>query len=71
MHYVETQHQFNARESDWGFTSFMPLHDLSDPAKGYLVNDTLIVDVDVKVTRNVDEKDTAENLRVSRYSYVL
>ncbi|KAM3252684.1 hypothetical protein P3L10_006754 [Capsicum annuum] len=21
----ETQHQFNARDSDWGFTSFMPL----------------------------------------------
>ncbi|RZB42522.1 Ubiquitin carboxyl-terminal hydrolase 12 isoform E [Glycine soja] len=24
----DTQHQFNARESDWGFTSFMPLGEL-------------------------------------------
>jgi ubiquitin carboxyl-terminal hydrolase 7 len=71
LHYVETQHQFNARESDWGFVKFMPLCDLFDPASGYLVNDTLIVQVDVKVTRNVDEKDGAEHLRVSRYSYVL
>ncbi|EPS72157.1 hypothetical protein M569_02601, partial [Genlisea aurea] len=23
----DTQHQFNQRESDWGFTSFMPLSD--------------------------------------------
>jgi len=70
LHYVETQHQFNEVDSsDWGLTSFMPLCDLSDPARGYLVNDTLIVDVEV--THDVDEKDTAENLRVSRYSYVL
>ena len=25
---ADTQHQFNARESDWGFTSFMPLSEL-------------------------------------------
>ncbi|VAI28989.1 unnamed protein product [Triticum turgidum subsp. durum] len=28
----DTQHQFNARESDWGFTSFMPLSELYDPS---------------------------------------
>ncbi|KAL5548633.1 hypothetical protein UlMin_003864 [Ulmus minor] len=45
----ETQHQFNARESDWGFTSFMPLGELYDPARGYLVNDSCIVEADVVV----------------------
>lgn len=50
----ETQHQFNARESDWGFTSFMPLGELYDPARGYLVNDTCIVEADVAVRRVVD-----------------
>ncbi|XP_057843456.1 ubiquitin C-terminal hydrolase 13 isoform X3 [Cryptomeria japonica] len=49
----DTQHQFNARESDWGFTSFMPLGEIYDPSKGYLVNDTLIVEADV-VVRKVD-----------------
>ncbi|OMO88841.1 Peptidase C19, ubiquitin carboxyl-terminal hydrolase 2 [Corchorus capsularis] len=50
----ETQHQFNARESDWGFTSFMPLGELYDPTRGFLVNDTCIVEADVAVRRVVD-----------------
>lgn len=53
-HLAETQHQFNARESDWGFTSFMPLGELYDPGRGYLVNDTCIVEADVAVRRVVD-----------------
>ncbi|KAJ7960362.1 ubiquitin carboxyl-terminal hydrolase 12 [Quillaja saponaria] len=50
----DTQHQFNARESDWGFTSFMPLGELYDPSRGYLVNDTLIVEAVVLIRRVVD-----------------
>nr|GFB26249.1 ubiquitin carboxyl-terminal hydrolase 12-like isoform X1 [Tanacetum cinerariifolium] len=49
-----TQHQFNARESDWGFTSFMPLSELYDPSRGYLLNDTCIVEADVAVRKVVD-----------------
>jgi len=54
LHNVDTQHQFNARESDWGFTSFMPLGELYDPTRGYLVNDTLVVEAEVLVRRIVD-----------------
>ncbi|XP_059307809.1 ubiquitin C-terminal hydrolase 13-like isoform X1 [Lycium ferocissimum] len=50
----DTQHQFNARESDWGFTSFMPLSELYDPSRGYLMDDTVIVEADVAVRRVVD-----------------
>ncbi|XP_044462735.1 ubiquitin C-terminal hydrolase 12-like isoform X1 [Mangifera indica] len=50
----DTQHQFNARESDWGFTSFMPLGELYDPSRGYLVNETCVVEADVAVRRVVD-----------------
>ena len=50
----ETQHQFNARESDWGFTSFMPLSELYDPSRGFLVNDTCVVEAEVAVRRVVD-----------------
>ncbi|AES71609.2 putative ubiquitinyl hydrolase 1 [Medicago truncatula] len=50
----DTQHQFNARESDWGFTSFMPLGELYDPSRGYLVNDTLIIEAEVLVRKIVD-----------------
>ncbi|KAI3847193.1 hypothetical protein MKX03_033300 [Papaver bracteatum] len=40
-------HKFTARESDWGFPTFIPLSELYDPARGYLVDDTCIVEVDV------------------------
>ncbi|KAJ6727514.1 UBIQUITIN-SPECIFIC PROTEASE 12-RELATED [Salix purpurea] len=52
--YIDTQHQFNARESDWGFTSFMPLGELYDPGRGYLVNDTCVVEADVAVRKVID-----------------
>jgi ubiquitin carboxyl-terminal hydrolase 7 len=51
---ADTQHQFNARESDWGFTSFMPLSELYDASRGYLVNDTVVVEAEVAVRRMVD-----------------
>ncbi|XP_061338198.1 ubiquitin C-terminal hydrolase 13-like [Gastrolobium bilobum] len=57
----DTQHQFNARESDWGFTSFMPLGELHDPSRGYLVNDTLVVE-----TRIVDW--TYESIKAIGYA---
>ncbi|KAG4215794.1 hypothetical protein ERO13_A01G199000v2 [Gossypium hirsutum] len=50
----DTQHQFNARESDWGFTPFMPLSDLYDPSKGYIVNDTVVVEAEVVVRKILD-----------------
>ncbi|XP_071690524.1 ubiquitin C-terminal hydrolase 12-like [Rutidosis leptorrhynchoides] len=50
----DTQHQFHTRESDWGFTSFMPLSELYDPSKGYLMNDTCIIEADVAVRKVID-----------------
>lgn len=51
---ADTQHQFNSRESDWGFTSFMPLSEVYDPSRGFLVNDTIVVEADVAVRRVID-----------------
>lgn len=50
----ETQHQFNQRESDWGFTSFMHLNEIYDPSKGYLVNDSIVIEADVVVRKVID-----------------
>ncbi|KAL4571936.1 hypothetical protein LXL04_018704 [Taraxacum kok-saghyz] len=50
----DTQHQFNSRESDWGFTSFMPLSELYDPSRGYLLNDKCIVEADVAVRKELN-----------------
>ncbi|MFS7938677.1 putative ubiquitinyl hydrolase 1 [Helianthus anomalus] len=62
MEINKTEHQFNALESDWGFTSFMPLSDLYDPHRGYLLNDTCIVEADVAVLEVVDVKSSMPNL---------
>ncbi|CAH9124038.1 unnamed protein product [Cuscuta epithymum] len=45
----EAKHAFNADESDWGFTSFITLHEFYDKAEGYLVNDTCLIDAEVYV----------------------
>ncbi|OWM79006.1 hypothetical protein CDL15_Pgr003177 [Punica granatum] len=45
----ETSHIFNADEVDWGFASFKPLTDLKNHRNGFLVNDTVIVEVEVDV----------------------
>lgn len=50
----ETKHWFDARVSDFGFTSFMPLDVLQDPARGYLVNDTCVIEVFVVCGDNTD-----------------
>ncbi|XP_056171643.1 ubiquitin C-terminal hydrolase 12-like isoform X5 [Syzygium oleosum] len=50
----DTQHQFNVRESDWGFTSFMPLGELYDPGRGYMANDTVFVEAEVAVRKILD-----------------
>ncbi|GMI80503.1 hypothetical protein HRI_001719600 [Hibiscus trionum] len=50
----DSQHQFNARESDWGFASFMPLAELYDPTRGFLVNDTVVVEAEVVMCKVVD-----------------
>ncbi|WJX59380.1 ubiquitinyl hydrolase 1 [Trifolium repens] len=59
----DSQHLFNGQQSDWGFTSFIPLSELNDPSRGYLVNDTLVVEVEVLVRSNPDENGTAEHSR--------
>ncbi|CAL8466972.1 g6508 [Coccomyxa elongata] len=39
----DSQHNFTGGAVDWGFTSFMPLRELLDPRKGFLVDDTITV----------------------------
>lgn len=52
--FADTHHQFNVRESDWGFTSFMSLCELYDPARGFIVNDSVVVEAEVTVRKVVD-----------------
>ncbi|KAL3620232.1 ubiquitin carboxyl-terminal hydrolase 13 [Castilleja foliolosa] len=47
----ESLHQFNAREKVWGCTSFMLLAELYDPSRGYLLNDTCVIQAVVSEIR--------------------
>ncbi|KAK9823704.1 hypothetical protein WJX72_004794 [[Myrmecia] bisecta] len=47
----EAQHVFRESANDWGFTQFLPLQDLHDCARGFLVNDTMKLRVEVNVDR--------------------
>ncbi|KAK9912385.1 hypothetical protein M0R45_036252 [Rubus argutus] len=48
---IDTHHQFSASQSDWGFTSFMPLSELLDQNEGYLVDDIFVVEAEVAVSK--------------------
>ncbi|CAN8269436.1 unnamed protein product [Cochlearia groenlandica] len=50
----DTHHQFNAKESDWGFSSFMPIRELYDPSRGFIVNDTVLIEAEVTVRKALD-----------------
>ncbi|GKV22516.1 hypothetical protein SLEP1_g32381 [Rubroshorea leprosula] len=56
-----SEHKFNAQESAWGFSRFIPLKELHDYWKGYLTGDTCIIETDVTVFGDVasSSKDTS------------
>ncbi|KAL3236907.1 hypothetical protein MRX96_022160 [Rhipicephalus microplus] len=39
------QHLFYGKENDWGFSHFMTWSDVLDPEKGFIVDDTIILEV--------------------------
>ena len=46
----EARHTFTTEQNDWGFTTFMNLADLLNPDKGFIVNNTVVIKVEVNVT---------------------
>ncbi|CAL9119400.1 unnamed protein product [Musa textilis] len=52
--HFDSQNIFCAPRSDWGFPHFMPLSEVHNSSKGFLVNDTLIIEADVTVLRFSD-----------------
>lgn len=44
---LEIQHTFYVKENDWGFSHFTSWNDVIDPEKGYIKDDTIILQVSV------------------------
>ncbi|XP_048428568.1 MATH domain and coiled-coil domain-containing protein At3g58270-like [Pyrus x bretschneideri] len=53
--------EFNEINSEWGFTSFMPISELYDRSAGYLVNDVCIVEANLNVPIKVEHQGTETN----------
>ncbi|KAL2940656.1 Ubiquitin carboxyl-terminal hydrolase 12 [Bienertia sinuspersici] len=48
---------FHSKEDDWGFSSFISISDLYNTSKGFLVLDTLIVEVEIEVMLLLKDMD--------------
>ncbi|BBH02046.1 ubiquitin-specific protease 12 [Prunus dulcis] len=48
----DTEHVFNKSDSNSGFTSLIPLSEFCDHSKGYVVNDTCIIEAKVAVHKS-------------------
>nr|GMD86161.1 ubiquitin carboxyl-terminal hydrolase 12-like [Ipomoea batatas] len=62
----ECYHKFNERESNWGF-KFMPLIELNDPNRGFLVFDTIVVEATVTLCEKIDYDSKKETGYVRHY----
>lgn len=58
---ADSSGEFVAENKSWGFKSFMPLSELHDPDKGYLVNDLCIIEVEVSVRNGIKILDDQES----------
>ena len=47
----ETEHTFDGREVDWGFREFIPLDEVYGADRGFFMNDKIIIEVDITVSR--------------------
>lgn len=48
--------KFSKHETEWGSTHFMPLVELYDPEKGFIVKDTYIIGVEILYCKTEHEK---------------
>ena len=46
--FLAVDHWFTGPGLGWGYDEFVPLADLRDPERGYLVNDKLMVQVEME-----------------------
>jgi hypothetical protein len=46
---AESFHKWSQNETDWGFTDFISLDELLQPDRGFVVNDTVKIKVEITV----------------------
>ncbi|XP_058740728.1 MATH domain and coiled-coil domain-containing protein At3g58250-like [Vicia villosa] len=61
----ESMIEFKAYDDQWGYSSFMPLVDLLDCKKGFIVNDVCIVGVEIFVCKSTHEKQVNQTVNLT------
>lgn len=61
----ESDHEFNANEEAWGFSSIIALSELKNPERGFIVKDACIVGVEVFVRKSTNEKPLNQALKLT------
>jgi hypothetical protein len=61
----DTKHDFNEKEDDWGFPSFLSLTELHNPKKGFIVKDACIVGAEVYVCNSSHEKKLNQAVKLT------
>jgi hypothetical protein len=61
----ENNHDYNAKEDNRGFASFMSLTELHNPKKGFIVKDACIVGAEVLVSKSSREKQVSQGVNSS------
>lgn len=57
----EAEHEFDVRESGFGFTDIIELDELCDSSNGFIVNDTCLIEVEIiSVSKSEHESQVDE-----------
>ncbi|GAU17576.1 hypothetical protein TSUD_341200 [Trifolium subterraneum] len=66
----EPKNEFNESNKGWGYPDFMPLVDLHDPQKGFIVKDVLIVGVEVSFGKKTNENRVSQAASLTGHTNV-
>ncbi|XP_064392255.1 tripartite motif-containing protein 12A-like isoform X3 [Halichondria panicea] len=59
----EFNHNYSNSSTDWGYSSFMKLRDLTNPAKGFIVNDSIVLKAEIEVQQQAQRSTSGELAR--------
>ena len=62
MNLPEFSHMFNASKIELGFSRFIPLDELCDSSRGFIVNDTCIIQVEILANKSEHENQVDKSV---------
>ncbi|XP_061351810.1 MATH domain and coiled-coil domain-containing protein At3g58370-like [Gastrolobium bilobum] len=60
---TKTEQLFNAKQNSWGFQSFIPLAELHDCCRGFIENDTCVIEAEIFASKSEHENQLDQAVR--------